>query len=203
METMRELSLFSGAGGVLLSGVSNAIILNMIKHVKCKICGEIFSSYNPNPTYCSNSCKGEGLRHPVDDQIVSKLYLSGLTKAEVSAQLGIGRKVVENSLKRSKTKCRIAAKRNQWGNKNHMWKGDQAGYSSLHKRLHRKFGKENKCYVCGTTDPNKTYDYANLTGNYSDENDYKRMCRSCHWKYDEKILNIKKMRQGGKKNVGE
>ena len=41
----------------------------------------------------------------------------------------------------------------------------------------------------------KNYDWANLTGHYDDPNDYKRMCRSCHWKYDERIKNIKHMRK--------
>lgn len=42
----------------------------------------------------------------------------------------------------------------------------------------------NKCEKCGTNEPNKTYDWANLTGNYDDVNDYKMMCRSCHFKMD-------------------
>lgn len=171
----------------------------------CKNCNKIFTSYNKNPKYCSVECKAEYTRYPIDDKKVSDLYLSGMTKIEVADELSTTRKVIEKSMHRSGTKARKAFKRNQMGKNNHMWKGDKAGYSCLHKRLHRKYGKACKCEVCGTTDKRKSYDYANLTGNYADENDYKQMCRSCHWKYDGKIINIKKMRnrQGGKKYVGE
>lgn len=47
-----------------------------------------------------------------------------------------------------------------------------------------------RCDVCSTEEANKHYDWANLTGKYHDVTDYKRMCRSCHWKYDGKINNI-------------
>ena len=57
-------------------------------------------------------------------------------------------------------------------------------------------GKPKKCEVCGTTDKKKNYDWANLTGKFNDPEDYKRMCRSCHRKYDKAHLNF----QGGKNN---
>lgn len=53
-------------------------------------------------------------------------------------------------------------------------------------------GRPKRCEECGTTDSLKTYDWANLNGKYEDLNDYKRMCRSCHWKYDDRINNITK-----------
>jgi len=161
----------------------------------CEKCGKIFESYNKNPRFCSVICKAEFNRYPIDDSKVKKLYLSGLTQQEVAEKLNVTRKIIEKSLIRTKTPKRKAIKRNQWGENNHMWKGDQAGYSCLHKRLHRRFGKAQKCEICGTTDKRKSYDYANLTGKYKDINDYKQMCRSCHWKHDKKINNIKKMRE--------
>ena len=42
----------------------------------------------------------------------------------------------------------------------------------------------------------KHYDYANLTGHYEDIDDYKPMCRSCHWRYDKKHLNFQVGSQG-------
>jgi len=60
------------------------------------------------------------------------------------------------------------------------------GYSAFHKRVISQRGQPKKCEVCGTTDENKTYHWANLTGNYSDVADYKRMCLSCHREYDKK-----------------
>ncbi len=166
----------------------------MKKTITCKTCSKMFVSYNPNPIFCCLKCKAISQQHYINDSLVINLYKSGLTQIEVAAKLNTTRKVVENSMKRTGTARRIAAKRDQWGDKNHMWKGERAGYSCLHKRLHRRYGKACKCEVCGTTDKRKSYDYANLTGDYADEKDYKQMCRSCHWKFDGTIFNINKMR---------
>lgn len=57
-------------------------------------------------------------------------------------------------------------------------------YGTFHMRVRKQRGTPQKCEVCGRTDPEATYDWANLTGNYVDVNDYKRMCRSCHLLYD-------------------
>jgi hypothetical protein len=48
----------------------------------------------------------------------------------------------------------------------------------------RKRGKPKRCEECGTTDPKKTYDWANQKGRYDDPQDYRRLCRSCHGKLD-------------------
>ena len=98
-------------------------------------------------------------------------------------------------MRRSGIAARVAAKRNQIGEANHSWKGDDAGKQAFHRRLYARFGKPCACQVCGTKDPAKSYDYANLTGRYEDLEDYTPMCRSCHWRYDKKILNIKHMRR--------
>ena len=64
------------------------------------------------------------------------------------------------------------------------WKGDSAGYVAFHQRLGRLRGKPQHCERCGTTDPDKQYEWANLTGRYEDPADYQRMCKSCHRSYD-------------------
>jgi len=121
---------------------------------------------------------------------VRSLYEAGLTQAEVAAQIGRSQKVVWNCMRRHGISARVAAKRDQWGENNSSWKGDQAGKQAFHRRLYALFGKPSRCTVCGTTD-SEHYDYANLSGNYEDINDYAAMCRSCHWKYDDKITNIR------------
>lgn len=51
------------------------------------------------------------------------------------------------------------------------------------------------CEVCGTVDPSKRYEWANVTGDYADvEHGYRRMCCSCHRKFD-------KSKEGVKNNV--
>jgi len=71
-----------------------------------------------------------------------------------------------------------------FGEKHPMWKGNNAKYSAFHMRLKERFGYPKECKVCGTTDKKKRYEWANLTGKLCDINDYKRMCHSCHKKYD-------------------
>jgi hypothetical protein len=57
-------------------------------------------------------------------------------------------------------------------------------YYKFHQRVRTMRGKPQKCEVCGTDDPSKLYEWANLTGDYGNPNDYKRMCRKCHRQYD-------------------
>lgn len=125
---------------------------------------------------------------------VARLYAANHTQAEIAAEIGTSQKVVWNLMRRSGVPARTAAKRDQWGDKNHQWAGDEAGKQAMHRRLYSRFGKPCKCSQCGTEEA-QHYDYANLTGRYEDLEDYAPMCRSCHWKYDDKISNIKHMRQ--------
>lgn len=58
------------------------------------------------------------------------------------------------------------------------------GYSSGHKKISQLKGQPKKCEKCGTEDINLRYEWANLTGNYNDIDDYRRMCQPCHIKFD-------------------
>jgi len=129
-------------------------------------------------------------KQPFDIEKAKSLYESGLTQIEVAMRLGTTQKVVYERFKGVGYKCRKAMKRNQLRENNSLWKGDYATNKAFHYRLKSLFGTPKKCEVCGTTDPHKSYDWANLTGHYEDVSDYKRMCRSCHWKYDKKHLNF-------------
>ena len=134
--------------------------------------------------------KSEKYRSQIDDQLLTKLHESGGTQEECAKALGVSRKVISNALKRLGIATHKAAKRDQSGDKNTGWRGSEATLSNKHRRLYRAFGQPNKCDECGTTDPAKTYDLANLTGDYDNPSDFKRMCRSCHSKFDKKISNI-------------
>lgn len=126
----------------------------------------------------------------LDVREVQRLYESGMTQTEVATALGTTQKVIHGFMRRNGLTARVAAKRNQFGHNNSTWKGDAASYAALHYRIEWLKGKPSRCEVCGTADPDLNYDWANLTGHYEDSNDYKRMCRSCHWKYDGKVQNI-------------
>lgn len=121
-------------------------------------------------------------------------YAAGATQSEIATALGTTQRVVFNVMRRNSIAARVAAKRDQFGDRNHLWKGDEASLYAFHRRLYSRFGKPSCCSVCGTSDSSH-YDYANLSGRYEDLSDYAAMCRSCHWKYDKKVLNISHMRE--------
>lgn len=113
---------------------------------------------------------------------VLEMYQSGMTVAEIRAAAPKGYRV-QTILERYLPARRAAAKRDQSGEKNHMWAGDTAGYQALHLRVYVKRGAPQRCSRCGTTDESR-YEWANLAGNYQDVNDYQRMCICCHRQYD-------------------
>jgi hypothetical protein len=58
-------------------------------------------------------------------------------------------------------------------------------YASAHIAVSKARGKPAECVDCGLTGPeNGPYEWANLTGDYTNVYDYRRMCRSCHRKFD-------------------
>ena len=60
----------------------------------CAVCGKTFTSYNPNPQFCSKKCANDWKRADIDPRKVRKLYASGLTQEEVAARLGTTQKVI-------------------------------------------------------------------------------------------------------------
>ena len=129
---------------------------------------------------------------PFTKEELEASYLAGLTQHELAERYHVSQKVIWRAMRNFGIKARIAKKRNQSGENNDSWKGDKVGYAAFHYRIESLKGKPQKCEVCGTVDSSKTYDWACLTGRYEDPSDYKRMCRSCHWKHDKKHLNLGK-----------
>lgn len=128
--------------------------------------------------------------YPVDlVKQVTELYAGGQTQDEIAVALGLTQRVIWRLMERNGIARRVAAKRDQYGPKNHMWKGEAASYKAFHQRLERLRGQPKNCACCGTSDPSRAYDWANLTGRLENPDDYMRMCRSCHWKYDKKHKN--------------
>lgn len=115
---------------------------------------------------------------------IGDLYARGLTQAEIASEIGHSQKVVWNVMRRHGIRARRAAKRDQRGPKNGSWKGSRASYAALHKRVEETRGRPALCNRCGASGPGRMYDWANLTGNYTDVSDFERMCRSCHRLYD-------------------
>lgn len=122
--------------------------------------------------------------------LVRSLYTSGSSQIEVAAACGISQRVVWRIMVRYEIPRRRAIKRDQRGPRNSSWKGDDAGYSALHLRVATERGTPSLCEHCGTTN-SKRFEWANLTGNYTDVFDYGRLCSSCHHKMDGTIKNIR------------
>lgn len=120
------------------------------------------------------------------EQLYHDYVLNQMSQHEIATQYGTTQKVVWRAMKNMQIPARVAAKRNQYGENNSSWKGKSALYSSFHQRVKYSRGraKDYGCSVCGTSDHSKSYDWANLTGNYNDIMDYASMCRSCHRNYD-------------------
>lgn len=72
------------------------------------------------------------------------------------------------------------------GVSNGKWKGDDVGYGGLHTWVSRKLGKPNTCEFCGKSGlTGQKIQWANKSGRYHrNVNDWLRLCRSCHRKYD-------------------
>jgi len=132
------------------------------------------------------------IRKKIDVARAISLYESGMTQTEIAVKLKTSQKVIWHRFNEIGYKCRKPAKRNQWGENNSSWKGNKAKYKALHCRIYRLRGCPRKCEVCGSTDKKRKYEWASLTKDYDNPDDYKRMCQSCHAKYDNMAKNFKK-----------
>ena len=163
---------------------------------RCAECGREWQTRSLTARACSPKCRavlrerekpGVG-RAPRDypTEVVERvrsLYESGMTRTEVQEAIGVGVKV-ENVMRRYGIAARPAIPRDQTGERNATWRGDQAGYQALHLRVESARGKPSHCERCGTSDLSTRYEWANLTGNYTDVTDYERMCVTCHRRFD-------------------
>jgi len=64
------------------------------------------------------------------------------------------------------------------------WKGDDVSKGALHDWVRRHRGRPRVCEHCNTKTAEQ-YDWANVSGEYKRElDDFIRLCRACHAKYD-------------------
>ncbi len=132
---------------------------------------------------------GSGSKPKVYDPLlieeVRRLYFDEvMSSAEVAEIFGVRQPTIIKWLHKWGFKPRPTVKRNQTGEFNDSWKGDKATYAAFHIRVSQTRGKPKHCERCGKTDPEIRYEWANLTGQYSDITDYERMCVSCHRRFD-------------------
>lgn len=72
------------------------------------------------------------------------------------------------------------------------WKGDSVSYSGLHKWVASRLGKPKECEHCNTiVDDPKGIHWANKSQEYKrDLTDWLRLCRDCHWAYDNNRIDV-------------
>lgn len=99
----------------------------------------------------------------------------------IAAENGVSSTPVVAALKRYGIPTK---QRERAGEASVRWKGDGASYCAFHGRVERLRGRPKQCQRCGASGDGRHYDWANLSGRYDDPDDYQRMCRSCHQKYD-------------------
>ena len=117
-------------------------------------------------------------------QDLNNLYLKNkMSQPEIGKMYGVSQKVVFRWCRELGLK-KIAKKRNQYGIMNHYWSGDNPEYTTLHKRVEAKYGRPNKCELCPSENDNIVYEWANISGNYINVDDFVRACRSCHRYFD-------------------
>lgn len=128
---------------------------------------------------------------PTRSELEELYFNKNMSQTEVGKYFNVSQKVIHSWFRKLGIKSRVAAKRNQMGENNAYWKGNNVSYAAYHKRVEAARGKPHYCEVCGDMDKD-VYEWANLTGDYSNVMDYSRMCRSCHREYDKRRPNSSK-----------
>lgn len=108
-------------------------------------------------------------------------YVAGASNAEACAVAGVG---IGSGQKIRREAGIPLNPRTQKREKHPRYLGEEASYNTGHYRVSAWRGKPKYCEVCGLDDPNRRYEWANLTKNYGDIWDYKRMCVPCHRRHD-------------------
>jgi hypothetical protein len=108
----------------------------------------------------------------------------GMSQVEVATELGVTLKVIYRLMVNHGIPRRPQIKRNQRGERNSSWKGAQAGYQALHLRVEAARSAPQVCVACGSANPERRYEWANLTGAYEKIADYIRLCVPCHRRFD-------------------
>lgn len=123
--------------------------------------------------FCSRKCRADGF-----------VFSPELRKqiAETTSKNNRGRKISEQGRKN--------ISESKKGHKHPNWKGDKVGYKGLHSWINENWGRKRECEICGTKKAKK-FEWANLNGIYNRERkNWKRMCCSCHDKYDQTVNNL-------------
>lgn len=174
----------------------------------CEQCGQAWTTRSHKARTCSPTCRAllREVEKPsagrpkrdYDPEIVAEvcgMYQDGMTVAEIRNIAPTGVRV-QTILERYLPVRRAAAKREQHGDRNHMWNPDP-GYSAVHLRLRavRGVAADHSCVDCGQPADDWSYsnsdpdEYVDDQGRrYStDPEQYVPRCRPCHRQFDAQV----------------
>ena len=81
---------------------------------------------------------------------------------------------------------------------NGQWKGEKVKVKPLHRWINRNFGTRRTCEHCFTTKARR-YDWSSKDHKYTrEQDDWQRLCRSCHQKYDH-MMGFRKTKNANKR----
>jgi len=125
--------------------------------------------------------KGRIRWNPGKELLEQKYLTEKKTLTEIGVESGVSALTVMRALDAAGIQRRGAKERNmKKGQANGNWKGSDASYSAMHKRVYKILGKADHCEECGRADNGTVYNWANLTGKLDDPKDYASLCRKCH-----------------------
>lgn len=152
--------------------------------VHCLECKKEFQTYpymirEGNGKYCSRGCYNKN----------NKTKIQPGQRLSIKTEFKSGETPWNKDKTGYTTSLRGRLRPELTGKKSRQWKGDYVGYFGLHAWVNDCKGAPKKCDACGKDDPLAKYHWANLSHKYlRDISDWKRMCVSCHWKYDKSWL---------------
>lgn len=157
-----------------------------IKILICKYCGKKFTNKYIKRKYCSLKCYHKSLIGIESKKKTGIIYKCD----ECKKKFYLPKWRIRNSKNFfCSLKClNIFQKDKNTGKNNPNYKFNVT-YQAAHNRVRRERGKPIFCEHCKTKNINKRYEWANVSGNYGDINDYIRLCKSCHNIYDNKKNN--------------
>ena len=128
----------------------------------CVVCSVSFNYYPSEQSgkYCSKICAGKVCVKNLGTRMLGKRWRVGQHEKFRAANSG----------------------ERHWN-----WAGNYVSYKALHLWVERIKGKPKRCEICGTTDPDVKYEWANISREYRrDLSDFFGLCKPCHAKYDKK-----------------
>lgn len=118
----------------------------------------------------------------IDKRGLVKLYIvDDLSMKKIASKLGTYPDVIHAAIHDYGITPKPTARPGQGaGASGSNWRGKNVTYKGAHIRVNKQRGSPKKCEMCGTSRSGIRYQWASLSKEYHDPNDYIRLCTQCH-----------------------